>query len=367
MIIGVPKEIKTEEKRVAITPAGVSALLSHGHQVVVQKNAGLGSQITDQDFINVGAKVLPKAADVWRQADMVLKVKEPQRSEYKYMKDKLIFTYLHLAAEKELTAAMLKSNCIGIAYETIQLADRSLPLLIPMSEVAGKLAPQVGAWCLEANNGGSGVLLAGVSGVAPAKVAIIGAGVSGSCACEIALGMGAQVTILDLNAGRLRYIHDIHQGKVITLMSNHGNIEQAVAEADLVIGAVLIAGAKAPKLVTREMVKNMKPGSAVVDISVDQGGCIETTKATNHRDPTFIKYGVVHYCVANMPGIVPQTSTYALTNATINYVLELADKGFAQAVAENEALRLGINTYHGKVTCRGVADAFRMKCSPYEG
>jgi alanine dehydrogenase len=272
-----------------------------------------------------------------------------------------------LAAAKDLTFEMLRSNCVGIAYETIQLADGSLPLLTPMSEVAGKLAPQVGAWCLEASNGGSGVLLAGVSGVAPAKVAIIGAGVSGSCACEIAVGMGAQVSILDIDPARLRYIHDIHRGKIITLMSNHGNIDQAVADSDLVIGAVLIAGAKAPKLVTADMIKRMRPGSAIVDISVDQGGCVETTKATTHVHPTFVKFGVVHYCVANMPGIVPRTSTYALTNATLNYVLELANKGFARAVAENEALRKGINIYKGKVTCDGVAQAYQMKCENYQG
>jgi len=365
MIIGVPKEIKTEEKRVAITPAGVAALTTHGHKVVIEKRAGMGSGITDDAYKQVGAKILPKAADVWKQADMIMKVKEPLNVEYKYMKNKLIFTYLHLAAVKELTLAMLKSNCIGIAYETIELPDGSLPLLTPMSEVAGKLAPQVGAWCLEASNGGSGVLLAGVSGVAPAKVAIIGAGVSGSCACEIAVGMGAQVTILDIDPARLRYIHDIHQGKVITLMSNHGNIEQAVNEADLVIGAVLITGAKAPKLVTKEMIKKMRPGSAIVDISVDQGGCIETTKATTHTNPTFNKYGVVHYCVANMPGIVPRTSTYALTNATLSYALELANKGFEKAVVENEALRKGINVCHGKLTYKGVADAFKLKYSPY--
>jgi len=367
MIIGVPKEIKTEEKRVAITPSGVSALAAHGHRVIVEKTAGIGSGIGDEAYLAAGAKILPKAAEVWKAADMVLKVKEPLTSEYKFLKDKLIFTYLHLAAAKELTCEMMRSNCIGIAYETIQLADGSLPLLIPMSEVAGKLAPQVGAWCLEASNGGSGVLLAGVSGVAPAKVTIIGAGISGSCACEIAVGMGAQVTILDISPARLRYTHDIHQGKVITLMSNRGNIEQAVAEADLVIGAVLIAGAKAPKLVTADMIRRMRPGSAIVDISVDQGGCVETTKATTHLNPTFKKFGVVHYCVANMPGIVPRTSTYALTNATLNYVLELANKGFKRAVAENEALRKGINIFRGKVACNGVAEAFHMKCEAYQG
>ncbi len=367
MIVGVPKEIKTEEKRVAMTPSGVSALVAHGHKVVIEKSAGVGSGITDEAYVRAGAKILPKAAEVWNAADLVVKVKEPLPSEYKFLKNQLLFTYLHLAAAKELTFEMIKSNGIGIAYETIQLEDGSLPLLTPMSEVAGKLAPQVGAQCLEASHGGSGVLLAGVSGVAPAKVAIVGAGVSGSCACEIAVGMGAQVTILDISPARLRYIHDIHRGKVITLMSNHGNIEQAVIDADLVIGAVLIAGAKAPKLVTADMIKRMRPGSAVVDISVDQGGCIETTHATTHLNPTFRKYDVVHYCVANMPGIVPRTSTYALTNATLSYVLELADKGFTRAVAENDALRKGINIYKGKVTCKPVAEAFKLKYEAYVG
>jgi alanine dehydrogenase len=366
MIIGVPKEIKTAEKRVAMTPAGVTAMVSHKHQVLIEKNAGLGSQITDAEFQAAGAKIVPKAADVWKMADMIMKVKEPLKVEYKFMKDKLIFTYLHLAAARELTLAMVKSNCIGVAYETIELPDRSLPLLTPMSEVAGKLAPQVGSWCLETQNGGSGVLLAGVSGVAPAKVTIIGAGVSGQAACEIALGMGAQVTILDINADRLRYVHDIYRGSLITLMSNHGNIESAVIEADLVIGAVLITGAKAPKLVNKEMIKKMKPGSAMVDISVDQGGCIETTKATTHAEPTFIKHGVVHYCVANMPGIVPRTSTYALTNATLNYALALADKGFEKAVADDEALRKGVNIWRGKVTCKPVAQAFNLKYEAYQ-
>lgn len=367
MIIGVPKEIKTAEKRVAITPSGVAALASHGHQILIEKSAGLGSQITDEEYKKAGARILPRAADVWKKADMIMKVKEPLASEYKFMKGKLIFTYLHLAAALELTEAMRAADCIGIAYETIALPDGSLPLLQPMSEVAGKLAPQVGAACLEAVRGGSGVLLAGVSGVAPAKVAIIGAGISGSAACEIAMGMGAQVTILDINADRLRYLHDIYHGKLTTLMSNRGNIEQAVREADLVIGAVLIAGAKAPKLVTVEMIKAMKPGSAIVDIAVDQGGCIATTHATTHTEPTFIKYGVVHYCVANMPGIVPRTSTYALTNATLSYAIELADKGFARAVAENPALRKGINIYKGQVACQPVAEAFKMKYEPYEG
>jgi len=366
MNIGVPKEIKTEEKRVAITQSGVRAFSAHNHTVLIEKNAGIGSGIADSDFVAAGAKILDSAEEVWGETDMVIKVKEPLPPEYPLMKNKLLFTYLHLAAAEELTREMLSLDCTGIAYETIELPDHSLPLLMPMSEVAGKLAPQVGAHCLQASTGGSGILLAGVSGVAPAKVVIIGAGVSGSCACEIALGMGARVTILDINPARLRYLHDVHHGRPITLMSNRGNLESSVREADLVIGAVLIAGAKAPKLVTEKMIKTMAPGSAVVDISVDQGGCIETTKATTHQEPTFIKHGVVHYCVANMPGIVPRTSTYALTNSTLSYALELAEKGFERAVKENEPLRKGINTFMGRVTCKGVAEAWNLRYEPYE-
>jgi alanine dehydrogenase len=366
MIIGVPKEIKTEEKRVALTPSGAAAIVAHGHKVVIEKGAGVGSGINDSDYVNAGATIVDNADRAWGEADMVIKVKEPLEAEYDYLPGKLLFTYLHLAAAEELTKKMVDCDCIGIAYETIELPDHSLPLLTPMSEVAGKLAPQVGAHCLEASSGGSGILLAGVSGVAPAKVVIIGAGVSGSCACEIALGMGAKVKIIDINPARLRYLHDIHSGRPITLMSNPVNIEDAVLQADLVIGAVLLTGAKAPKLVTEEMVRQMKVGSAMVDISVDQGGCIATTKATTHSEPTFIKHGVVHYCVANMPGIVPQTSTYALTNSTLSYALNLADKGFKRAVAEDPALRKGINVYRGQITCKGVADAWDLPYTPFE-
>lgn len=365
MIVGVPKEIKSDEKRVAMTPLGVAAMTARGHKVVVEHNAGWGSRISDEDYVAAGAEILPQAADVWGNAEMIVKVKEPLRVEFPYMKDKLIFTYLHLAAAEELTHAMVESGCVGVAYETIELADGSLPLLAPMSEVAGKLGPQVGAQCLESAHGGSGVLLAGVSGVAPAKVTIIGAGVSGQCACEIAVGMGAQVTILDINPAKLRYIHDIHRGKLITLMSNSGNIEHAVVEADLVIGAVLIHGAKAPKLVTEALIKKMRPGSAIVDISVDQGGCVETTRPTTHSNPTFVVHEVVHYCVANMPGIVPRTSTYALTNSTLSYALELADKGAEKAVAENPALLKGVNIYKGKVAYQGVAEAWNLPYTPY--
>ncbi|MDP8254421.1 MAG: alanine dehydrogenase [Candidatus Alcyoniella australis] len=364
MIVGVPEEIKTEERRVAITPAGVAAMVAHKHSVLIQRGAGVGSGISDRDFQQAGAKLVSKAADVWNSSEMVIKVKEPIGPEIDLLRpDLLLFTYLHLAADRDLTQRMMHSKCTGVAYETIELPDGSLPLLTPMSEVAGKLSAQVGAWCLETENGGSGVLLAGVSGVAPARVVIIGAGVSGSCACEIAVGMGALVTILDISPKRLRYIHDIHRGQVVTLMSNRANIATEVARADLLIGAVLIPGARAPKLVTREMVKSMRPGSALIDISVDQGGCIETTRATTHAEPTFVKYGVVHYCVANMPGIVPRTSTYALTNVTLSYALELADKGFGRAIAENQPLKLGVNVHQGRVTCPGVAEAFNLKLS----
>jgi len=365
MIVGVPKEIKTHEKRVSMTPVGVASMVAHDHTVLVERGAGLGSQISDEEFEKAGGTILPVAKDVWSKAEMIVKVKEPLPAEYDFMKDKIIFTYLHLAAAKELTRRMIESGCIGIAYETIELPDRSLPLLAPMSEVAGKLAPQVGAHCLEASSGGPGILLAGVSGVSPAKVTIIGAGVSGQCACEIAVGMGAQVTVLDIDPARLRYIHDIHRGKIVTLMSNHGNIEKSVAESDLVIGAVLIHGAKAPKLVTKPMLANMRPGSVIVDISVDQGGCVATTQPTTHSEPTFVVDGVTHYCVANMPGIVPRTSTFALTNSTLSYALEIAQNGVEEALAKNPALLKGLNIHRGKVTYRGVAEAWGFPFEPY--
>ncbi|MBZ0271317.1 alanine dehydrogenase [bacterium] len=366
MIIGVPREIKSDEKRVAMTPLGVTAMTAHGHTVLVETNAGAGSQISDDDYLRAGATIAPNAEETWARAEMIVKVKEPLASEVRFLKDKLIFTYLHLAAVKDLTRAMVDSHCVGVAYETIELPDRSLPLLAPMSEVAGKLAPQVGAHYLEAVAGGPGVLLAGVSGVRPASVTIIGAGVAGQCACEIAVGMGAQVTILDISPARLRYVHDVFRGKVITLMSNHGNIEDSVTQSELVIGAVLIHGAKAPRLVTRDMIRRMRPKSVIVDISVDQGGCIETTRPTTHSNPVFVEEGVTHYCVANMPGIVPRTSTYALTNSTLSYALELADKGLERAAKENPALRKGVNIYRGKVCYEGVAEAWNLPYTPYE-
>jgi alanine dehydrogenase len=361
MIIGVPKEIKTEEGRVAITPAGVTALVAHGHSVLIEKGAGKGSFIPDAEYRAVGAAVVPKAETVWKRAQMVLKVKEPLPSEYRYLRpDLILFTYLHLAADEAQTRALMKSGCTAVAYETIELPDGSLPLLAPMSEVAGKLSIQVGAHCLEANQGGSGLLLSGVSGVAPAKVTVIGAGVSGKSACQVAVGLGAQVTIMDINPTRLRYIHDITQGRVVTLMSNAANLKRELATCDLLIGAVLIPGAKAPKLLKRKHLKMMKPGSALVDIAIDQGGIAETSRPTTHKDPTYLVDRIVHYCVANMPGIVPQTSTYALTNATMTYAIELADKGLARAVAESDALAKGVNVIRGRVTCPGVAAAWRL-------
>lgn len=363
MIIGVPKEIKSEENRVAITPIGVSALAGRGHTVLVERQAGLGSKISDDAYREAGAKIVNSASKIWEDAEMILKVKEPLAQEYKYLrKDLMLFTYLHLAAEKKLTHELMRSRCTAIAYETIELYDGSLPLLRPMSEVAGRLSIQVGAHCLEIGQGGFGILLSGASGVPPAKVVIIGAGVAGANACRVAVGIGAQVTVLDIDPRKLSYLEDVYRGRLVTLMSNHANIEQMVADADLVIGAVLIPGAKAPKLVTKDMIQKMNEGSVIVDISVDQGGCVETTRPTTHKNPTFVKYGVVHYCVANMPGIVPRTSTYALTNATLSYVIEIADKGFERAIKENVALKRGVNVFDGKITHKGVAEAWNLQC-----
>ncbi|MGQ9859320.1 MAG: alanine dehydrogenase [Thermodesulfobacteriota bacterium] len=361
MIVGIPREIKKQERRVAITPAGVTAFVSHGHRVLVEKGAGLGSAILDEQYKAAGADLLEDATEIWAQADMILKVKEPLPEEYALLREgQILFTYLHLAANKELTQRMIEAKCVGIGYETIQLEDGSLPLLAPMSEVAGRLAIQVGARCLEVSQGGRGVLLSGVSGVPPAKVVIIGAGIVGANACHVAVGIGAQVSILDVNPTRLGYVRDIMQGHVTTVMSNRANIEEEVLKADLVIGAVLIPGAKAPKLITEDMVQRMKPGAAIVDVAVDQGGMCETTRPTTHDDPTYIVHDVVHYCVANMPGAVPRTSTYALTNSTLSYALDIADKGLTRALARNRALRRGLNVYLGRVTHEGVADAFAL-------
>ncbi|WP_018085782.1 alanine dehydrogenase [Desulfurispora thermophila] len=366
MIIGVPKEIKSNENRVAITPAGVQAMVKAGHKVVIENNAGVGSGISNEDYIAAGAEILATPAEVFAAADMIMKVKEPLPPEYGLFKEgQVLFTYLHLAPEPELTRALLDKKVVGIAYETIQLPNGSLPLLTPMSEVAGRMAVQIGAQFLEKHNGGLGILLGGVPGVPPAKVTIIGGGVVGTNAAKIALGMGADVTILDLNANRLRYLDDIFGSRIKTLMSNSYNIAAAVKEADLLIGAVLIPGARAPKLVTEEMVKQMKPGSVIVDVAIDQGGSIETVdRVTTHAEPTYIKHGVVHYSVANMPGAVARTSTFALTNVTLPYALKLANKGYRAAIKEDAALAKGVNVIDGKVTYRAVAESLGLPFTP---
>jgi len=359
--VGVPREIKKQERRVAITPAGVTAFVSHGHRVLVERGAGLGSAIFDEQYRAAGAELVSDPRQIWGEAEMILKVKEPLEEEYPLLREgQVVFTYLHLAANRELTQKMIQARCIGIGYETIQLEDGSLPLLAPMSEVAGRLSIQVGARCLEVGQGGRGILLSGVSGVPPAKVVIIGAGIVGANACHVAVGIGAQVSILDVNPSRLGYVRDIMQGHVTTVMSNRANIEEEVLKADLVIGAVLIPGAKAPRLITEEMVQRMKPGAAIVDVAVDQGGMCETTRPTTHDEPTYIVHDVVHYCVANMPGAVPRTSTYALTNSTLSYALDIADRGVQKAMARSRALRRGLNVYLGGVTHEGVAEAFGL-------
>lgn len=366
MIIGIPKEIKAEENRVAITPAGVSALVAHGHRVLIQRGAGLGSGLTDAQYRAAGARLVP-VRQVWHDAEMIVKVKEPLASEFRYLREGLIvFTYLHLAACPELTKILRAKKVNAIGYETIQFDDGSLPLLAPMSEVAGRLSIQVGSWCLQRQNGGRGILLAGASGVRPANVVILGAGIAGANACQIAAGVGAHVSIVDRNPTRLRYIHDILGGHVTTVMSNRANVEEEVAAADLIVGAVLVTGAKAPHLVTRKMVRTMKPGTAIVDISIDQGGCIETSRPTTLDAPIYIAERVVHYCVTNMPAIVPRTSTFALTNATLSYAVELAEKGLRRALRENPALQRGANVLDGHVTHAGVAEAFGLEHTPVE-
>ncbi|GAV26533.1 alanine dehydrogenase [Carboxydothermus islandicus] len=368
MIIGVPKEIKNNENRVAITPAGVEALVAAGHKVVIENNAGLGSGITNEEYIKAGAEILPTAAEVFAAADMIMKVKEPLPPEYPLFKEgQILFTYLHLAPEPELTRALMEKKVVAIAYETIQLPNGSLPLLTPMSEVAGRMAVQIGARFLEKPQGGRGMLLGGVPGVPPAEVVIIGGGVVGTNAAKMAMGMGAHVTILDKSADRLRYLDDVFFGKITTMMSNSYNIAEAVKKADLLIGAVLIPGARAPKLVTEEMVKTMKPGSVIVDVAIDQGGCVETIdRVTTHQDPIYVKHGVVHYAVANMPGAVPRTSTFALTNVTLPYALDIANKGWERAVREDRALALGVNVLDGKVTYKAVADSLGLPYTPLE-
>ncbi|MCT6925619.1 alanine dehydrogenase [Metasolibacillus sp.] len=356
MKIGVPKEIKNNENRVAMTPAGVVTLVQAGHEVMIETGAGVGSSFTDADYVAAGATIVPTAAEAWK-AEMVMKVKEPIASEYGYFYEGLIlFTYLHLAPEPALTAALLEKKVVGIAYETVQLPNRSLPLLTPMSEVAGKMATQIGAQYLEKTNGGKGILLGGVSGVQRGKVTVIGGGIAGTNAAKIAVGMGADVTVIDLSPERLRQVEDIFGRDVQTLISNPFNIAESVKNSDLVIGAVLIPGAKAPKLVSEEMIKSMQPGSVVVDIAIDQGGIFATSdRVTTHDEPTYEKHGIVHYAVANMPGAVPRTSTVALTNNTVPYALQIANKGYVRACNENPALKLGINTIDGKIVYEAVA------------
>ena len=369
MKIGVPKEIKTGEKRVAVTPQGVDALVAHHHRVLVEKGAGQGSGFSDQEYQKTGATIIEKPQDVWAEADLVVKVKEPLDPEFSFMRPgQILFTYLHLAASQNLTHRLLEGRIVGIAYETVQEQNGMLPLLRPMSEIAGRASILAGGACLETQRGGRGVLLCGASGVPPAKIVILGAGVSGANACKVAVGIGAQVSILDIQPERLSYLHDITQGHVTTYISNRMTISEEIAGADLVIGAVLIPGAQAPKLVTRPMLKRMRPGSAVVDISVDQGGCLETTRPTTHEDPTYMEEGIVHYCVANIPGAYPRTSTLALTNATFPYVIQIADKGYERALKENKALRKGLNLIDGKLVCEGVAESFGMTCvaNPFE-
>jgi alanine dehydrogenase len=360
--IGIPREVKNNEYRVAITPSGVHELVRNGHGVFVEKDAGVGSSIMDEDYVAAGATILPTADDVWATGDLILKVKEPIESEYHRMREgQVLFTYLHLAADKRLTEELLRRKVIGIAYETVELPDHSLPLLAPMSEVAGRLAPQVGANTLMRAQGGRGVLMGGVSGVYAAKVVVIGAGVSGMNAAAIALGMQAEVLLLDKNIARLRQADAIYQGHLQTVASNAYEIERAVIDADLVIGAVLVPGAKAPTLVTNEQVSRMKPGSVLVDISIDQGGCFEDSRPTTHDNPTYKVHNSVFYCVANMPGAVPHTSTYALTNVTLPYVLGLANKGWKDALRSDQPLALGLNTYDGKLTSAPVAEAHGMQ------
>jgi alanine dehydrogenase len=364
MIVGVPKETKPGENRVAMLPSGVAAFVAHGHDVLVERAAGEASGITDAQYRRAGARIVQKAERVWRRAQMIVKVKEPVADELDLMRDgQIVYTYFHLASSEQLTQRLMKSGVAAVAYETIQRDDGTLPLLIPMSEVAGRLAVQKGAYCLEAGSEGRGILLSGVSGVKPAHVVILGAGVAGQNACHVAVGIGAHVTILDIDPSRLRYVHDIMGGHVTTLMSNRATVGEEVETADLVIGTVLIAGARAPVLVTKEMVKRMRLGSAIVDVAIDQGGCCATSRPTTHADPIYREFGVVHYCVTNMPAAVPRTSTYALTNVTLGYGLALADKGLEQAISEDPVLRRGLNVYQGQVTHRGVADAFGLECA----
>ncbi|MGI8976248.1 MAG: alanine dehydrogenase [Thermomicrobiales bacterium] len=361
MIVGIPKEVKDRENRVSATPAAVNEYVAHGHDVIVERSAGLGSGFSDAEYVAEGARLVERHEDVFAEADMIVKVKEPVASEYSLLRPgQILYTYLHLAADEPLTRALIDNKVSAIAYETVQLPNRTLPLLTPMSEVAGRMSVQVGAHYLERTHGGVGTLLGGVPGVPGAEVVVIGGGVVGTNAARIALGMGANVTIVDLNIERLRYLDDVLHDRVHTLASSRKSIADAVARADLVIGSVLIPGARAPKLVTADMVENMTSGSVMVDVAIDQGGCFETSRPTSHSDPTYLVNGVVHYCVTNMPGAVPRTSTLALSSVTTPYGLKLADRGLAGAVESDISLALGVNVFDGHVTCAGVAEAFSL-------
>jgi alanine dehydrogenase len=360
MLIGLPKEVKDNESRVGMTPGMVKSLSQQGHQILVQKAAGEGSSLADAEYQTAGARIVADADEVW-SAELVIKVKEPVESEYRYLREDLIlFTFLHLASNKPLTDALLESGTTAIAYETVQTENGMLPLLIPMSEVAGRMATQLGSQCLQKNHGGRGILLGGVPGVAPASVVILGGGIVGSNAAQIAVGMGAQVTVLDLSHQRLKYLDDIYRGQLQTRISSKFSIEEAIGQADLLIGAVLIPGGRAPWLVTADMLPLMRKGSVIVDVAVDQGGCVETTRPTTHSDPTYEIEGIVHYCVANIPGAVPRTSTFALNNQTACYIQSLADTGL-EALRSNKALQLGLNTYKGFVTYEAVAEVFELE------
>ena len=366
LIVGVPKEIKANENRVAVTPSGAHTLVDAGHRVIVERNAGAGSGFGDEEYQAAGAEILEKNTAVFEAADMIVKVKEPLAPEYDLLREgQILFTYLHLAPEPELTEALMRNKVVSIAYETVQLPNGSLPLLTPMSEVAGRMATQIGAHLLEKYQGGRGVLLGGVPGVPPADVCIIGGGVVGTNAAKIAVGMGANVVIVDISADRLRYLDDIFYGKVVTMMSSPYNIAAVVAETDLLIGGVLVAGARAPRLVTEEMVKPMRPGSVIVDVAIDQGGCVETIdRVTTHAEPTYTKHGVVHYSVANMPGAVPRTSTLGLTNVTLPYALAIANKGWRKAIADHPELAYGVNCVDGACSYRAVAEAHGLDYIP---
>jgi alanine dehydrogenase len=361
MIIGVPKEIKTHENRVAIQPGGVVQLKRNGHEVLIEKSAGVGSGFSDQQYIDAGARIIDDVEEVWKKAEMIMKVKEPIAVEYPRMREgQVIFTYFHFAAEKALTKAVVESKSIAVAYETVEKADRSLPLLIPMSEVAGRMAAQEGAVYLEKPKGGRGVLMGGIPGVPPANVLVLGGGVVGVNAAKIAAGMGANTTIMDLSMPKLRYLDDVMEKNVTTMFSSEANIRKMLPQVDMVIGAVLIHGAKAPHLITKDMLKLMKPGTVLVDVAIDQGGCFETSKPTTHKDPVYEVDGIVHYCVANMPGAVPYTSTMGLTNVTLPYAVQLANKGWKQALKDDPELLKGLNIADGSIVYKDVAEAFGM-------